>query len=91
MTQLLTVAHVAADVAADRIIGALRAAGMKQRDVASHCSVSEGTVSKILRGKYPLRSVLSKRTRESVLELVSAKTGISIEELRELTAAAEAA
>jgi DNA-binding LacI/PurR family transcriptional regulator len=63
-----------------------------QRAIALEAQTSTATVSKILTGVYPVRSVRSRRTRKRVLQLVSAKTGIPIEEIeRETTAAAVAA
>lgn len=71
--------------------GALVAAGSNYSEVARELDLSIGTVSRILSGKYPLRSVLSQRTRDLVLGHVSAKTGIDIAKLRELTTAEQAA
>lgn len=66
-------------------------AGYSQRELAVELQVNEGTVSRILRGEYPIRSVRSKRTAKRVLELVSEKTGLSMDELQAETAATAAA
>jgi predicted transcriptional regulator len=71
----------------DEIRGELVKVGSSQSAVARELGISNTTVSRILDGSYPLRQVRSRRTRVRVLELVSAKTGIPMSELDEMTTA----
>lgn len=55
--------------------------GLTQRQLAKGAAIHESALSQILLGKYPLRSVRSRRTRERVVRHVSEVTGIPVAEL----------
>lgn len=74
-----------------RIQGALISRGKSQQSIAAAMGVSEATVSKVIAGTYPLRSVRSKRMRAAVLEEIGRQSGIPVGELQVLTAPREAA
>lgn len=70
-----------------RVQGALLSRGNSQKSVATASQVSEATVSKIVAGTYPIKSVRSRRTRDAVLQELSAQSGLSLRKLKQLTTA----
>lgn len=69
-----------------QIQGALLSRGNSQGRVARQLRISEGTVSKVIAGTYPQRTVLSRRMRHAVLLELEKQTGIPLDELQALTA-----
>lgn len=65
------------------IQGALRMHGNSQKTVALAAGVSEATVSGVVAGTYPSRTVSSRRTRASVLDVIAAQSGIPRRELEQ--------
>lgn len=59
----------------------LKDRGIAQKKVARALSLSEATISKVVAGRYPLRSVRSRRTRFGVLEYMADLMQLPVAEL----------
>lgn len=55
--------------------------GLTQRQLAEGAAIHESALSQILAGKYPLRSVRSRRTHDRVVQHVAKVTGIPVADL----------
>lgn len=66
----------------------LRRRGIDQAEVARRAAVSEGTVSKVFTGTYPVATEYGRRTRDRVEQVVAELTGLSREALFGSTAPA---